>query len=439
MRIGAFVVSIVGYSWVKGLDSLLEYNRAMMCCVVVFIFTLLYLRQEFIKFVNALDSNQEENGDNGTWIDVLSPAEKSQANVLSPTSEKKRLIASLNDDLLVLLFSSFLAFDELRNLDAALLFDSTRTCFLHCLRTVKPESLVNRPVNSIRTLEWIVERDLAVSKAPFAERLNMETILTDWKQNLLHFCANRNYFKILKWLVVQAGISIDTKSSNREEHGNKSILVLAICNKQNELVKYLCEQKEEMSLDVNSTDPKANGWSPMFYAIWQGNEVALKHLLELGMADPLVKDNHERTVMHYCCWYNRVECFKVLMSYPDFDLHLKDCAGLTPLYYACLHEDQSLVSLILSYDKNLAKSVDHNGRTILHFMSRDRNEAGIKTLLLSAQKSLDEKEIDDLVNARDNFNKSALRYALNAGSTPIAWLLAVDFNASTVDIPARGQ
>ena len=129
-------------------------------------------------------------------------------------------------------------------------------------------------------------------------------------------------------------------------------------------------------LDVNS---KGNdGWTPLHWAVWNGNTELAKALIQAG-AKVNTKDNGGLTPLHRAAYYNHTEVAKALIE-AGAQVDIKDNDGLTPLHRAVWGGGAELATALIQAGAQV-NTKDNYSRTPLHWAKEFNHQAMIDLLL----------------------------------------------------------
>ncbi|XP_052235059.1 inversin-like isoform X4 [Dreissena polymorpha] len=128
------------------------------------------------------------------------------------------------------------------------------------------------------------------------------------------------------------------------------------------------------------------------------------------------QDRNKRTALHWAASYGNLEHVKMLIK-QDSNIGIPDIEGKTPLHWAASSRDAEAVNcvrLILDTTPSVINWQDYEGRTALHLVVADGNEAVVKALVA----------VDNCnVSALDNMFRTPLHWAAVLGHSKIVSLL----------------
>ena len=140
-------------------------------------------------------------------------------------------------------------------------------------------------------------------------------------------------------MLLEAGADANKKPYG---YGKNSALMLAIIQKNNNLVKALLEN----GANTNVTDD--NGWTPLAYAVERGNIHLVKLLLEHGA---------------------------------DTNMIIPDASCPTPLFIATSRDNLFIMQSLINAGADVNLSTDSQGNTPLHIGAMRNNVQCIKCLI----------------------------------------------------------
>ena len=207
----------------------------------------------------------------------------------------------------------------------------------------------------------------------------------------IRWCVEKGHIKYLKFLQEE-----DVNLDEIQYPDKASLVSKAIAQDYSALALYLLDQK----CPANTVDD--SGWTPVHYAVNNGNLALLKQLLK-SKININAKCKQGLTPLHVAAIKNSNDCLFFLLS-EGSKTTIKDKRGYTPLYYALFNLDTIAVERLLDYggDINLK---DPFGRTFLHWAVTTGNEHIVKLIINN----------NIMINAKDMFGRTALHYAAQAG------------------------
>ncbi|XP_052235623.1 inversin-like isoform X2 [Dreissena polymorpha] len=128
------------------------------------------------------------------------------------------------------------------------------------------------------------------------------------------------------------------------------------------------------------------------------------------------QDRNKRTALHWAASYGNLEHVKMLIK-QDSNIGIPDIEGKTPLHWAASSRDAEVVNcvrLILDTTPSVINWQDYEGRTALHLVVADGNEAVVKALVAVENCN---------VSALDNMFRTPLHWAAVLGHSKIVSLL----------------
>ena len=191
--------------------------------------------------------------------------------------------------------------------------------------------------------------------------------------------------------------------NERDEDDGCTGLMLAVQNKQNEILELLIEQPE---IDINCVSKKGN--SVLHFACLNDNPWAIE---KLG-SDPRIKklnsgNNVGITPLLGAVMLGNVDSVRELVKFPEINLFGSCDKGRTLLGYAVIDKDNAIVELLLKQPKLDINSVNKIGDTALHV-------AGFSGNLWAVKKLVSDPRIKTL-NSRNNDGQTPLIGAVRMG------------------------
>jgi len=131
--------------------------------------------------------------------------------------------------------------------------------------------------------------------------------------------------------------------------------------------------------DINQQD--CNGFTPLMWAAWRGNEAVVRILLTRDDVDPDRPDNEGRTPL-WCASSNGNESVVgLLIARDDVNPDKPDNRDRTPLWCASENGNESVVKLLLTRNGVDPDKPDNSGKTPLWCASENGHEAVVALLL----------------------------------------------------------
>ncbi|RAP28318.1 hypothetical protein DID78_05100 [Candidatus Marinamargulisbacteria bacterium SCGC AG-343-D04] len=215
---------------------------------------------------------------------------------------------------------------------------------------------------------------------------------TDFYEKI-KWCAENGHINHFKFLLS----NYEKIDINAIVFNNGDNLLAKVINKQfKTFAHHLLDNKS----DVNTSNN--NGWTPLHYAINNGNLEITKQLLRKKISLNS-KDKKGRTPLHIATIKNFSDIIKLLLS-EGVKANIKDYNGFSPMHYALFNFDLQAVELIIKYGGDINVK-DHFDRTFLHWAS-SRGNANIINLLIKHNINK---------NSRDKFGCTPLHYAVQSG------------------------
>ncbi|XP_059654795.1 ankyrin repeat-containing protein At5g02620-like [Cornus florida] len=181
------------------------------------------------------------------------------------------------------------------------------------------------------------------------------------KETPLYLAAEKGYrsivFKILESITPQACIGPNGRTA----------LHAATISYDKECIERLHRSKPSLIKEAD-----VYGWSPLHYAAWNGNVVAVKQLLDLdkSVAYVVAEKDDNRTALHIAASQGHINVMKELLScHPDC-YEMTNIKGHNILHIAVVHEQKVVIRYILanSFSNSLINQKDNDGNTPLHLL-----------------------------------------------------------------------
>ena len=151
-------------------------------------------------------------------------------------------------------------------------------------------------------------------------------------------------------------------------------LSYAVDNGQEAMVKLLLEKGAKANINYNNFDSEP----PLFYAVTKGYEEIAKLLLEKGV-NLEFKDPLGQTVLSYAAEKGKEAVVKLLLE-KGAELETKSRTGRTPLSYAVEYREEAVVKLLLDHGADPV-SKSNSGATPLDWAKRRGHQSVVKLLL----------------------------------------------------------
>ncbi len=171
--------------------------------------------------------------------------------------------------------------------------------------------------------------------------------------------SQANIEEAVSYAFNEATIKVWKEKASKEQKAADVPLSLLVKAKEYEL---LIQKLKESNEDVNKKG--IGGWTPLCHAAANGDEKALRILLEQA-ADPGIKNLMERAPLHFGARYLNYNICKLLLDY-GADPNIRDDLKQTPLMIASLLGGMKLVKLLVErgadvslIDNQKKKAIDY--------------------------------------------------------------------------------
>ncbi|XP_067685980.1 putative ankyrin repeat protein RF_0381 [Haliotis asinina] len=212
------------------------------------------------------------------------------------------------------------------------------------------------------------------------------TKLSKEKENILHLSCHGGNVDIVKYILEQNIVDINSKRSDGKTplmlaslHGCRNIFQLLIGKDADVGTAHDCEMLftcaceggdaeivtfvlNHTSVDVNSI--LSNGITPLMCAAKLGHEDLFKLLVTKGADMAKVDDDHEN-VLHIACRDGNTEILKYILKQNVLDINSKQEDGMTPLLLAAALAEKEVVEILVAKGAD-PTAIDDDGDGILH-------------------------------------------------------------------------
>ncbi|KAM5378147.1 hypothetical protein ACJZ2D_004605 [Fusarium nematophilum] len=191
-------------------------------------------------------------------------------------------------------------------------------------------------------------------------------------RHLMWWAAKNGHEEALKLLIQIKDIG----SINLKDLFGQTPLSVAAMNGQERAVKILLEAE---GINVNSRDDY--GKTPLYYAVRNGQEGTVKILLEAEGINVNSRDDFGKTPLYYAAVTGYERVLKLLLDTEGVDANATDGRGRTSIFQAAENEHKGTVKLLLEtkgFNPNLG---DTSGRTPLLWAVGNRLDWLVKLLL----------------------------------------------------------
>lgn len=175
-------------------------------------------------------------------------------------------------------------------------------------------------------------------------RFNPKITLKESGETILHVAAEFGHIEIFQWIVdTYPGTNINYLTEAKE-----TPFIFACREGKVEFVKFLlAEYKADLNIETRMSD----GWTPLFYASFNGFLQLTKVLLEAG-ADPNRLDRLQNCPLHYAARFNNVKMARLLLEYGG-RWNMSNKEEMLPVCVARAHNNDDVAKLL--NDKDMQK------------------------------------------------------------------------------------
>ncbi|RDD38688.1 Ankyrin-3 [Trichoplax sp. H2] len=244
----------------------------------------------------------------------------------------------------------------------------------------------------------------------------------------LHYAAMAGHLKIsskgntdlMEFLLT----SREDKFINGEEqiascnYSGASVLHRAVQCGQEKAIKFCLDKVTDISIQDK------NGLTPLHTAAIIGEDAICQILLQKKPAVD-AQDNYDRTPLHYAASLNHLKIVDMLLS-AGANIDGRDYNQLTPFLCAVILNHFSTVQLLIDHNCQV-DVVDKSGKNCYHLaVMYDQDLSLLKYILRNVDRSL--------INAVDEYERTATFYACKAGKTKVLQLLLdYDLDLNVID------
>ena len=207
----------------------------------------------------------------------------------------------------------------------------------------------------------------------------------------LHITCQRNDIRALRLLLFHCGTSL---INVQDDQGQTPLhyVCLKSSNGNNEVFRLLLSHNE---CDLNVVDIDGN--TPFKISVTHHNYDAARLLMENSKCD-LSMGFRPLNPLRYACVENDTRMVSIMLSSGKFQINAQDPVyGKTALHYACIETkiNEELVEALTAEGKCDISIADNNGETALQIVCKRKLYKIIRILLLSSQKSILDKVINN--------------------------------------------
>jgi len=244
-------------------------------------------------------------------------------------------------------------------------------------------NLINKKGQTALMIALNYRRNVEIIKILLKNNSNLN-IMDNHGFNSLHY-ALKNGFN--NTLITKIKKRINNKRS-------KLYLHCAIQGNNNAVMfKYI----EFYKNNINLKDAEGN--TPIFYAVKNGNLDSIKYLIANG-SNIFQKNNSGETLLHIASYKNRFHIFKYLYN-KGLDVNLKNKKNETPIHYILKKGDDQILKYLINKGQNVLNSLIINKEYYLHSAVQGGDLYSIKILIKLGAK----------LNLKDRYGKSPLMYS----------------------------
>ncbi|XP_046547141.1 putative ankyrin repeat protein RF_0381 [Haliotis rubra] len=212
------------------------------------------------------------------------------------------------------------------------------------------------------------------------------SLLDDWDMNILHLASIGGSVDIVKYVLVQKIVGINSRDKDgwtpamkAALYKNKDVFDLLVeeradlllvgddketilhvaCQGGNvEIIQYLLTQD---TVGIDKQDE--NGWTPVMHAAKGGHEAVFDVLVDKG-ADLSPVDGDKETILHVACEGGNVEIIKYLLKHDIVNINCQDGKGWTPIMHAAMSGHKGVFDVLVEGGADLSLVGDYKMNTL---------------------------------------------------------------------------
>ncbi|XP_046577421.1 putative ankyrin repeat protein RF_0381 [Haliotis rubra] len=181
------------------------------------------------------------------------------------------------------------------------------------------------------------------------------------------------------------------------------------------------------TVDINSR--AMSGWTPVMYAVSDGQKDVFDVLVEEG-ADLSQVSNDKESILHMACGGGNVEIVKYLLTLSVLDIDNRDIYGRTPVMHAVSKGRKGAFDVLVEAGADLSL-ITNGAETLLHSACGGGNVGILQYLLKHGVVDIDSQDVDGwtpVMHAVNAGHKDALAFLVEQGAD----LLLVNNDKETI-------
>lgn len=196
-------------------------------------------------------------------------------------------------------------------------------------------------------------------------------IFMEDNKNCLHYTCERSNEKMIVFIITQLKIRLGISPDFNNIYDD--------FNKKLNIFKYFMNSKS-----------KKEGYTPLHYAILSFSSciqlntqqnINIIYFLLSNFADPKIKTNLNRNVLHLCAISNNTNGLVLFKEKYQLDINEKDSLLKTPLHYCAEKNNYDILNILINYESINPNCIDKEGNTPIHYAIINNYSRAIKKLI----------------------------------------------------------
>ena len=258
-----------------------------------------------------------------------------------------------------------------------------RLAILHADLTVATNTPKDE-THGYRPIHWAFARKrFDVARCLIKEhRVSISTRVGAMQYHLIHIASLNGEPEGVQILLDKDPTLLNVKDAN----GQTPVLLAAIKN-HFALVKYLVEQRADLTIATDCPNHEKNGYLPIHWAAAEGHYAIVEYFISCGVNPSKRVGAMQYHLIHIASIEGHLEIVRILLKHYPKLLNIRDAYGRTPLFLAAAYDHAHVVEYLITENANLELAVNRpnhpeHGQTPLSRAMESRHYEVVNLIIL---------------------------------------------------------